>query len=132
MLDRNQVQSLTNRDAVLAFFASLGYNGHTRLEQTAANLGVSPEATVRRIRRIERIANQEDLFQVYLFEVDSITVDLTRSLARTFRDFQGHYLLVLTSDYEQIDFALVETFLASGEGAGPMQAARKRGFRPLV
>jgi len=131
MLERSQVQCLSNRDAVVSFFEVLGYNVSARLKQSAANLGISPESTVRRIRHIERIANQEDYFQVYLFEVDSVTVDLTRSLARTFRDFQGHYLLVITSDYEQIDFVLVETLLAGGESPGPMQAQRKRGFRPL-
>jgi hypothetical protein len=132
MLNNDRVQSLNNRDAVVAFFSSLGYNSNARLEQTPANLGISPESTVRRIKRIERIANQEDMFQVYLFEVDSVTVDLTRSLARNFRDYQGHYLLVLTSDYEQIDFVLVETLQAAGENTGPMKAQRKRGFRPLV
>ena len=49
MLDRDQIQTLTNRDAIVAFFAALGYNVSARLEQTPANLGISPEGAVRRM-----------------------------------------------------------------------------------
>jgi len=133
VLDRGQVQALSGREDVAVFFTGLGYNVDTRLEQTPANLNISPDSVVRKIRHIERLADQEGYFQVYLFEVDSVTVELTRSLARTFRDFKGHYLLVLTSDYEQIDFVLVETIASHDTNkSASMGGQKKRGFRPLV
>jgi hypothetical protein len=52
-----------------------------------------------------------------LFELDSVTVALTNALSRAFRNKQGNYLLVLTSDYERIDFVLVEkTLPIAGDG----------------
>ena len=44
--------------------------------------------------------------QVYLFELTSVTVAATRGIVRTFRDREGDYLLVLTDDFERLDFAL--------------------------
>ncbi len=38
----------------------------------------------------------------------SVTVAHTRALARAFRHRAGNFLLVLTSDYETIDFVLLE------------------------
>jgi len=133
VLDRGHVQALSGREEVATFFDVLGYNVDARLEQTPENLNISPDSVVRKIRHVERLADQVGYFQVYLFEVDSVTVELTRSIARTFRDFSGHYLLVLTSDYEQIDFVLVETIVSHDTNkAAPMRSQKKRGFRPLV
>ncbi len=104
------VQGINNRDGAAAFFANLGYNTDERTVQTPENLGISADSTVRPIRHIELIASQEGLLQVYLFELTSVTVAQTRALARAFRNRAGNYLLVLTSDYERIDFVLIERF----------------------
>ena len=117
-LTRQDFQSLSSLDAVAAFFARLRYNTEARTPQTAGNLGITADSTSRPIKKIELIANQEGLFQVYLLELQSITVAHTRALARAFRNRAGNYLLVLTSDYERLDFVFLERELPSADRDG--------------
>ena len=53
MLDREirreDVQTLSNRDQVVAFFAALGYQTDARLAQTPANIGVTADSLTRQI-----------------------------------------------------------------------------------
>ncbi len=128
-IHRQHIQSLSNADQIQAFFALLGYNTDVRVEQTPASLGISPDVVVRKISRIELIAEQEGMFYVYLFELDSVTVAATRAIARAFRNRAGNYLLVLTSDYERVDFVLVEKLLPVG--VAPTAIGQKQvGVRP--
>ena len=71
-LNERDVQALSSSDAVTAFFARFGYNTNPRTVQTPGNLGINAESTLRPIRRIELIADQSGLFQVYLFELTSV------------------------------------------------------------
>lgn len=112
-LTRDSIIDLTGPDALAAFFAELGYHTDSRIEQTPGNLGIHAEGTLRPIRSIQLLAEQEDGFQVYLFELASVTVAHTRALARAFRDRAGIFLLVLTSDFETIDFVFLERYLPS-------------------
>jgi len=124
------IQTLANADALAAFFARLGYDTNARTVQTPGNLGITAEGTLRPIRRIELLADQEELFQVYLFELASVTIAQTRALARTFRNRAGNFLLVLTSDYEHLDFVLLERFLPPA--ADGTIGERQVGIRPRV
>jgi hypothetical protein len=81
-LPRQDIQRLNSAEAIAAFFARLGYHTETRTIQAAGNLGITADSTARPIKKIELIADQEGLFQVYLFELQSITVAHTRALAR--------------------------------------------------
>ena len=131
-LAASDVQALNAADAIAAFFARLGYHTDARTLQTPANLGMTADSTVRPIKRIELIADQEGLFQIYLFELTSITVTHTRALARAFRNRAGNYLLVLASDYEHLDFVLLERYLPSGSANGSTLGQRQVGIRPHV
>jgi hypothetical protein len=128
----SDVQALNGPDAIGAFFARLGYHTDTRTFQTPANLGMTADSTVRSIKRIELIADQEGLFQIYLFELASITVAHTRALARAFRNHAGNYLLVLARDYEHLDFVLLERYLPSGSANGSTLGQRQVSIRPHV
>jgi len=130
-LSPHDIQALNSADALSAFFAGLGYNTNARTPQIPGNLGVTAEGTARPIRKIELIADQENLFQVYLFELVSVTVAHTRALARAFRNRAGNYLLVLTSDYESLDFVLLEKYLPIG-GNGSALGQKQVGIRPRV
>jgi hypothetical protein len=127
----SEVQQLAGADAVAAFFAKLGYRTDVRVSQTPGNLGITADGTVRPIKRVELIADQEGLLQVYLFELATVTVTHTRALARAFRNRAGNYLLVLTSDYDRLDFVLVEKYLPA---AGPATAIGQAqvGVRPRM
>ena len=110
-ISAQDIQELASADAVAAFFARLGYHTDVRMDQSPGNLGLTAEGVTRPIKRIELVADQESLLQVYLFELTSVTVTHTRALARAFRNRAGNYLLVLTSDYDRLDFVLIEKYL---------------------
>ncbi len=125
------VQLLASRDAVAAFFATLGYNTDARTPQTAAAMGITAESLQHQIRHIERIADHEHgSLQVYLVELTSVTVAATQALARALKNRAGNYLLVLTSDYDEIDFVLVERILPTSPGSGI--ATRQVAVRPRI
>ena len=128
-LDAGDVSQLNSADAVVAFFARLGYDVGGRVVQTAAALGITTSAVARKIRRIERIADHDQGgLQVYLAELDSVTVAVIHGLARALRDRAGNYLLVLTSGYDELDFVLLERQVTSM--AGNMAALPRIGVRP--
>ncbi len=105
-LQKRDILDLASADALAAFFASLRYDTSARTAQTASSLGVS-ETVARPIRRIEMLADR-DLLQVYLVELSGVTIKSTRDLVRSFRDRAGNFLFVLTSDYQRIDFVLLD------------------------
>lgn len=127
---RQQIQSLNDIEAIVAFFAYLGYDTNSRIQQTSVNLGITSEITQRQIKRIERIADQQGLLSVYLIEMTSVTVAGIQGIIRPLRNRAGQYLFVLTSDYEQIDFVLLQRVTPEGEGKGLTQ--KQVGVRPRV
>jgi hypothetical protein len=131
-LTRQDVQALSSADAFSALFARLGYNTDARTAQPAGNLGITADSTVRPIKKIELIADQEGLLQVYLFELQSVTVAHTRALARTFRNRAGNYLLILTSDYDRLDFVLLEKYLPADSIDGSSLGQKQVGIRPRI
>ena len=109
------VQVLGDADGIAAFFSRLGYDTNGRTIQTPGNLGITAESLVRRIRKVELIADDEGLFQVYLFQLPSVTIADARALAAAFRNRAGNFLLVLTVNFDRLDFVLVEKYLPSGD-----------------
>jgi len=129
-IDKHDILELSTSDAITAFFADLGYNTDARTEQTPGNLGITAEGVLRQINRIELIADQDGLLQVYLFEMKSVTVTVTRGLARSFRNRTGNYLLVLTDDFEQVDFVLIEKYLPQKKPTTKLVGQPHVGVRP--
>jgi hypothetical protein len=77
-------------------------------------MGITAESLQRQIVHIERIAVQEEGAQplnVYLIELTSVSIAATQGLARVLRNRAGNYLLILTDDYERLDFVLLERSL---------------------
>ena len=135
--DRNvsiaDVQTLATRDGVAAFFAALGYSTDTRQPQNALAMGITAGSLARQIRHIERIAVHDDgaePLDAYLVELASVTVAATQGLARALRNRAGNYLLILTDDYERLDFVLLQRSLP-GAPASPM-TARQVSVRPRI
>ncbi len=128
---REDVQALSGRDQIAAFFATLGYQTDARLDQSPANIGVTADSLVRQIRHLERLADHENLLQVYLVELSSVTLVATRGLASALRNRAGNYLLVLTHDYERIDFVLVEKIAPKAEVGQPF-SQRQVSVRPRI
>jgi hypothetical protein len=113
-LSREDIQLLSNSDALDAFFAKLGYNTNDRLIQNIAAMGFTSDNLKAAITHIARLASQDGrLFEVYLFELKSVTIANTQGIVRAFRNRPGDYLLVLTDDYQRLDFVLVERYTSS-------------------
>ncbi|MGD2176012.1 MAG: hypothetical protein PVJ27_11460, partial [Candidatus Brocadiaceae bacterium] len=120
------VQSLNSRDAVASFFAYLGYDVDQRTEQRPENLGVTADSLKQAITHIENVATQDDWLRVILVELKSVTVAHTRILANSLRNLAGDFLLVLTSDYERIDFALLQRIAPTDGGAMTQKQVKAR------
>src|SRR6266496_4184745 len=136
-LSREDIQLLSSRDALAAFFAKLGYDTNDRLVQNVAAMGFTSDNLKSAITHIERLASQDArMFEVYLFELKSVTVASTQGIVRAFRNRPGDYLLVLTDDYLRLDFVLVERYSAEfpkqQETFGLPLASKQVGVRPRV
>src|SRR2546429_3591865 len=76
-------------------------------------MGFTSDPLKSAITHMERLASQDArLFEVYLFELKSVTMANTQGIVRAFRNRPGDYLLVLTDDYQRLDFVLVERYTA--------------------
>jgi hypothetical protein len=136
-LSREDIQLLSSRDALAAFFAKLGYDTNDRLVQNVAAMGFTSDNLKSAITHIERLASQDArMFEVYLFELRSVTIANTQGIVRAFRNRPGDYLLVLTDDYQRLDFVLVERYRAelprSQETFGLPPASKQVGVRPRI
>ena len=132
-LSKSDVQSLTSRDSVAAFFAGLGYQTDSRQPQSASAMGITATSLLRQVKHIERIAVQDDgaePLDLYLVELTSVTVAATQGLTRALRNRVGNYLLVLTDDYERLDFVLLQRSLPSST-TSPM-TTRQVTVRPRI
>ena len=132
-LSKSDVQSLTSRDSVAAFFAGLGYRTDSRQPQSASAMGITGTSLLRQVKHIERIAVQDDgaePLDLYLVELTSVTVAATQGLTRALRNRVGNYLLVITDDYERLDFVLLQRSLPSS-AASPM-TTRQVTVRPRI
>jgi hypothetical protein len=121
-IHNSDIQALSSREAVLAFFTQLGYNTQDHLEQTVEAMGISSPVLGHEIKHIECIANEDAQLQVYLIELKRITVAITQALARAFKNKAGNFLLVLTVDYERLDFILLDPVLTERAQTGIMPA----------
>jgi hypothetical protein len=66
-LSREDIQLLSSRDALAAFFAKLGYDTNERLVQNVAAMGFGSNNLKSAIAHIERLASQDArMFEVYL------------------------------------------------------------------
>jgi hypothetical protein len=136
-LSREDIQLLSSRDALAAFFAKLGYDTNDRLVQNVAAMGFTSDNLKSAITHIERLASQDArMFEVYLFELKSVTIANTQGIVRAFRNRPGDYLLVLTDDNQRLDFVLVERYSAElprpQETFGLPPASRQVGVRPRI
>src|SRR5256884_1326583 len=136
-LSRDDIQLLSTRDALAALFAKLGYDPNDRLIQNVAAMGFTSDTLKSAITHIERLASQDArMFEVYLFELKSATIATTQGIVRAFRNRPGDYLLVLTDDYNRLDFVLVERYSSEfpkpQESCGLPSASKQIGLRPRI
>ncbi|HEY7414861.1 MAG TPA: hypothetical protein VH593_06690, partial [Ktedonobacteraceae bacterium] len=106
------VQTLSSTENVVAFFARLRYNTNEHVTQTATSMDFASASARHNIQHIELVARHTDFDElaVYSFKLRSLTVTSRNEIVQHFRYFPGNYLLVLTDDYERLDFVLLERY----------------------
>ncbi|MBS1967730.1 MAG: Eco57I restriction-modification methylase domain-containing protein [Chloroflexi bacterium SZAS-1] len=110
-LTASDIRQIENADELAHFFAKLGYNVDQRVNiANYAALGLNDAELRQLIYRIELIGHDpaDGDITIYLLEVRSVTARLRNEIARRFRDRPEQALLVLTKDYEQLEFVLLQ------------------------
>ena len=127
----SDVRQLESADEIARFFARLGYNVDRRINiADYALLGLGSADLRQQIHKIELIGTDpaDGDITIYLFEVRSVTAKLRNEIARRFRERLENTLLVLTTDYAQLEFVLLERGLARSQS--PAQPL-KQTLRPI-
>ncbi len=108
-LTPGDIGRLENREALIALFARLGYNVDDAAKTPHSSLGLDAEDLKHQVHSIYRLAAdpEDGEIVIYLYEVRSVTKALIDAVSRPFGSRGGSPLLVLTHDYEQLDFVLV-------------------------
>ncbi|MFO7632261.1 MAG: glycoside hydrolase family 92 protein, partial [Caldilinea sp.] len=125
----NHIGQLENADEVIRFFAQLGYDVDDATPVAHATLGLDGADVKLEIKEIRRVGNDPDLgdIVIYLMEVKSVTLSLVQKIARRFRTRPESALLVLTADYETLDFVLIDR---TQEKSARIGQALKQVIRP--
>jgi Eco57I restriction-modification methylase/restriction endonuclease TaqI-like protein len=130
-LNASDIRQLENADEMAHFFAKLRYgvDERTNIPDYGA-LGMGSEDLRQHIRRIELIGKDpvDGDISIYLFEVRSVTAKLRNDIARRFRERPENALLVMTQDYEQLEFVLLERLVSRSQSR---RAALKQAIRPI-
>lgn len=130
-LNASDIRQLENADEIAHFFAKLRYdvNERTNIPDYGV-LGMGSEDMRRHIDKIELIGKdpEDGDISIYLFEVRSVTAKLRNDIARRFRERPENALLVLTKDYEELEFVLLERVLSKSQSR---RTALKQAIRPV-
>lgn len=130
-LDSSNIRQLENADRVAGLFHHLRYDITERTNiPDYTVLGMSGEDMRQHIQKIELIGKDpaDGDIVIYLFEVRSVTAKLRNDIARRFRERPENALLVLTKDYQELEFVLLERVVSRSQSR---RAALKQAIRPI-
>lgn len=130
-LDSSSIRQLENADRVAGLFHHLRYDITERTNiPDYTVLGMSGEDMRQLIHKIELIGKDpaDGDIVIYLFEVRSVTAKLRNDIARRFRERPENALLVLTRDYQELEFVLLERVVSKSQSR---RAALKQAIRPI-
>ena len=130
-LDQSDIRQLENADEITHFFAKLCYGVDERTNiPDYAVLGMGSADMRQHIHKIELIGKdpEDGDISIYLFEVRSVTAKLRHDIARRFRERPENALLVLTQDYEELEFVLLERVISRSQSR---RAALRQAIRPI-
>jgi len=130
-LNAGDTRQLESADEIAHFFAKLRYDVDDRTNiPDYGVLRMGTEDMRQQIHRVELIGKDpvDGDISIYLFEVRSVTAKLRNDIARRFRERPENALLVLTQDYEQLEFVLLERVVSRSQSR---RAALKQAIRPI-
>src|SRR5262245_49995002 len=130
-LHTSDIRQLENADEIAHFFAKLRYDVDQRTNiPDYTMLGMGSADMRQHIHKIELIGKDpiDGDISIYLFEVRSVTAKLRNDIARRFRERPENAILVLTQDYEELEFVLLERVVSRSQSR---RAALKQAIRPI-
>src|SRR5262245_36347744 len=110
-LNASDIRQLEDADEIAHCFAKLRYDVDQRTNiPDYGVLGMGSEDMCQHIHKIELIGKDpvDGDISIYLFEVRSVTAKLRNDIARRCRERPENALLMLTQDYEELEFVLLE------------------------
>ncbi len=114
-LTPEDVSRLTSVDALAAFFQRLGYDTGKRTVIPAQAVGLDGNSDIQHIEMISEDAGQ--FLRVVFVRLRSVTAKARHLLVRSFGKQTQDYLLVLASDFEALEFVLIEKVRQPRKGA---------------
>lgn len=120
-LTTKDIAGLASLDAAAGFLARLGYPTDRREDLSAAALGL-PSETADAIRKMELLAEDDErFFRVIFVQLRSVTAKARNELARNLGGRSADHLLILTKDFDVLEFVLIdkETRQRHAPGGGP-------------
>lgn len=107
-LKTEQIAQLTSADAIAAFLHDLGYP--TGKRRTLAPKGLNLGDTERAVTHAEIVSEDDDGFlRVVYVSLKSVTAKARADLVRSFgKDAVADHLLILTSDFDTLEFVLID------------------------
>ncbi|MCC7387306.1 MAG: Eco57I restriction-modification methylase domain-containing protein [Phycisphaerales bacterium] len=134
MLDRDlqvvDITRLTSADALAAFLHNLGYPTNQRATLSPEGIGLPSGGPT--IRQMDLLSEDADGFlQVIFIQLHSVTAKARADLVRAFgKGSVADRLLILTSDFDTLEFVLIEkeAGTAASKGKSPTTKLRSRVF----
>ena len=130
-LSTSDIRQLENADEIAHFFAKLRYDVDQRTNiPDYGVLGMGSADMRQHIHKIELIGKgpiDRDI-SIYPLEVRSVTAKLRNDIARRFRERPENAILVLTKDYEELEFVLLDRLVSRSQSR---RAALKQAIRPI-
>ena len=115
-------QGLTSADAVAGFLTALGYDTSSRKSLTPESIGLSGDFAAP-LRAIEVLSEDaEGFLRVVFVQLRSLTAKSRNDLARVLGRTNVDHLLILTSDFETLEFVLLDK--RRRESRGPVDVQR--------
>ena len=107
-LTGKDIGELTSPDAFSAFLAKLGYQTTARAQLTPESIGLAGDAAAA-FKKIELLsADDEQLLRVVFAQPRPLTAKARNDLARVLGKSTIDHLLILASDYEDLEFVLLD------------------------
>ena len=131
LLNTSDIRQLENADEITHFFAKLRYDVDQRTNiPDYGVLGMGSVDMRQHIHKIELIGKDpiDRDISIYLFEVRSVTAKLRNDIARRFRERPENAILVLTKDYEELEFVLLDRLVSRSQSR---RVALKQAIRPI-
>ena len=120
-LTANDVSKLASVDAIGTFLTSLGYNTGVRTQLTAESIGLSGDSAAA-TKEIELLSeDDEGFFRVVFVQLRSLTAKSRNDLARVLGRTNVDHLLILTSDFNTLEFVLLDKRKRDKRGPSSVQ-----------